>query len=71
MFSHKVTQEEITKAKKDGNKELLEQLCSKWVKQHKNPKYKRFFNWIYKNLPLLDLIIACIGVILAILALLK
>ena len=71
MLFHKVTQEEITKAKKDGNNELFEQLTTKFVKQHKTPKSKKIFNWIHTNLPILDLIIACIGVILAILALLK
>lgn len=69
MFFHKVTQAEITKAKNDGNLMLFEELTSKYVKQHKTPKYKKFLNCFLKYLPILDFIIAVLGIIVAIIAL--
>lgn len=71
MFFHKITQEEITKAKQDGYMDLFEKLSTEYVKQHKTPAYKRFFNWLLKYLPIFDFIVAISGLVIAIIALLK
>ena len=65
MFFHKVTQQEITKAKQDGNFDLLDKLTNKFIKQHKTQKYKIFFNWLLKYLPIFDFIVAIIAIIIA------
>lgn len=67
MFFHKVTQEEINKARKDGYLDLVEQLSDEYIKQHKTPKYKKFFNWFLKYLPICDFIVAFIALVVAIL----
>lgn len=67
MFFHKVTQAEITKAKKDGYMELFEKLSIEYIKQHKTPRYKRFLNWFLKYLSICDFIVAFIALVIAIL----
>ena len=71
MIFHKVTQEEITKANELGDKEKVEKLFSKFVKQHRTPKHKKLYKWFIDNLPVLDFILAFAGVIIAIVALFK
>lgn len=65
MFFHKVTQQEITKAKQDNNFDLFEKLTNKYIKQHKTPTYKIFFNWLLKYLPIFDFVVAVIAIIIS------
>ena len=58
MLFHKVTQEEIDKAKNNGNNKLWERLTSKWVKQHKSSKLNSFFNWLSKNSVLINMFLS-------------
>lgn len=71
MFSHKVTQEEITNARNAGYFDLVEKLSNEYVQQHKTPKYKKFLNWFLKYLPIFDFILAIIGTLIALIALFK
>lgn len=71
LFFHKVSQEEITKAKNTGNLKLFEKLCNKFNKQHKTPKYKRFYDWLVKHSVIISMILSLGAFITSIIAIFK
>ena len=58
MSFNKVSQEEITKTKNDGNLELYEKLSNKYVKQHKTSKFKVFYNWLVKHCAIISMLLS-------------
>ena len=69
MFFHKVSQEEISKAKNDGNLELFEKLCNKFNKQHKTSKCKRFYNWLVKHSAIINIFLSITTVVITLITL--
>lgn len=71
MFFHKITQQEITKAKINGDTKLFNELCHKYVKQHGSSKFKKINSWIKFNAPILGFYISITALIISIFNLFK
>lgn len=69
MIFHKVTQEEITNAKHNGEIKLVNKLAKKFVKQHRTQIIKRFDIWISSKSSSFSIYISILALIISIIAL--